>query len=56
MIKRKGTQTNRDYSDYGGNPGCQGCQIYNLFPCPLAERAYERGEKITSHNLHISYK
>ena len=47
MRKPKGIQENRKYTDYGGNPACQGCEIFNLFVCPLAERAYERGEKLT---------
>ena len=46
MSKRKGNQENRQYQDYGGHPACQECIVYNLIPCPVVERAYDRGIKM----------
>jgi hypothetical protein len=43
MRKNKGIQKNRKYKDYGGQPACQGCLVYDNTLCALFERAEETG-------------
>jgi hypothetical protein len=45
-MKRKGNQTNRVYTDYGGHPACQGCEVYDLIVCPLVEHAFNKNRKM----------
>lgn len=34
------------YDDWGGMPGCKGCQVFDFILCPLMERAHGKGIKI----------
>lgn len=47
MYRTKGLQPNRKYEDYAGQPACQGCIVLDNFVCPLVEKAFERGVKMT---------
>ena len=41
----KGNQ-DREYTDYGGHPACQGCEVFDLMVCPLVEHAYAKNRKM----------